>query len=297
MAITAQDVKALRDKTGAGMMDCKKALIECDGDINKASDWLREKGIAKAAKKADRIAAEGATRVVVDGNAAIIFEVNAETDFVAKNDSFIALMDEIQAILVAGKPATLEAALEVETNGKTLATLITEATATIGEKISLRRVDLVEKTSADVFGAYIHMGGKISAVTVLENSDNAQVAKDIAMQVASMSPQFVSRNDMSQDFIENERHMQMEILKNDESLSGKPEKVLLGIVEGRLTKSLQEMCLVDQIFFKNPDLKVGQYVKEANTSVKSFVRYAVGEGIEKRSENFADEVMNQVNNK
>lgn len=295
MAITAQDVKALRDKTGAGMMDCKKALTECDGDIDKASDWLREKGIAKAAKKADRIAAEGATRVAVDGNTAVIFEVNSETDFVAKNEQFLALMNDIQTILLASKPASLEAALEVETAGKTLAVLLNEATATIGERILLRRLDVVEKTDADAFGAYIHMGGKISALSVLENTDNTVVAKDVAMQVASMTPQFVSRNDMSADFIENEKHMQMEILKNDPSLSSKPEKVLAGIVEGRLTKSLQEMCLVDQPFFKNPDVKVGQYVKEVNATVKCFIRYAVGEGIEKRTENFADEVMNQVN--
>ncbi len=293
MAITAQDVKALREKTGAGMMDCKKALTECDGDIDKASEWLREKGIAKAAKKADRIAAEGATRVAVSGNTAVVFEVNSETDFVAKNEQFLALMDQIQNLLLTNKPATLEAALASEVDGKTLEALVTDATATIGEKITFRRLEVVEKADDEVFGAYIHMGGKISALSVL-TGDNAAVAKDVAMQVASMNPQFVSRNDMPTEFIENERHVQLEILKNDASLSSKPEKVLHGIVEGRLTKSLQEMCLVDQIYFKNPDLKVGQYLKENNTECKKFIRYAVGEGIEKRTENFADEVMNQV---
>lgn len=294
MAITAQDVKVLREKTGAGMMDCKKALTECDGDIEKASEWLREKGIAKAAKKAGRIAAEGATRVAVDGNAAVVFEVNSETDFVAKNEQFIALLDTIQTLLLSSKPKTVEEAMAATVDGKTLEALITDATATIGEKITFRRFEVVEKSDADAFGAYVHMGGKISALTVLEGTNDTVVAKDVAMQVASMNPQFVSREEMPQEFIENERHVQLEILKNDPKLSGKPEHVLKGIVEGRLTKSLQEICLVDQIYFKEPDLKVGQYVKNHNATVKSFIRYAVGEGIEKRQENFAEEVMAQI---
>lgn len=295
MAITAQDVKALREKTGAGMMDCKKALTECNGDIEKASEWLREKGIAKAAKKAGRIAAEGASRVAVDGNTAVIFEVNSETDFVAKNEQFLALLDTIQNLLLASKPATVEEAMAASVDGKTLEALITDATATIGEKITFRRFEVVEKSDADAFGAYVHMGGKISALTVLSGTNDAAVAKDVAMQVASMNPQYVSRSEMPQEAIENERHVQLEILKNDPKLSNKPEHVLKGIVEGRLTKSLQEICLVDQIYFKEPDLKVGQYVKNHNASVKSFVRYAVGEGIEKRQENFAEEVMSQIN--
>ena len=295
MAITAQDVKALREKTGAGMMDCKKALTECDGDIEKASEWLREKGIAKAAKKAGHIAAEGATRVAVDNNTAVIFEVNSETNFVAKNEQFLALMDTIQNLLLKNKPSTLEEAMAATADGKTLEELVTDATATIGEKITFRRFEVVEKTDADAFGAYIHMGGKISALAVLAGTNDTVVAKDVAMQVASMNPQYVSRENMPQEAIENERHVQMEILKNDPKLSNKPEKVLHGIVEGRLTKSLQEICLVDQVYFKEPDLKVGQYVKNHNASVKSFVRYAVGEGIEKRQENFAEEVMSQIN--
>ena len=294
MAITAQDVKVLREKTGAGMMDCKKALTECDGDIEKASEWLREKGIAKAAKKAGRIAAEGATRVAVDGNTAVVFEVNSETDFVAKNEQFIALLDTIQTLLLSSKPKTVEEAMAATVDGKTLEALITDATATIGEKITFRRFEVVEKSDADAFGAYVHMGGKISALTVLEGTNDTVVAKDVAMQVASMNPQFVSREEMPQEFIENERHVQLEILKNDPKLSGKPEHVLKGIVEGRLTKSLQEICLVDQIYFKEPDLKIGQYVKNHNATVKSFIRYAVGEGIEKRQENFAEEVMAQI---
>lgn len=294
MAITAADVKALREKTGAGMMDCKKALTECDGDLQKACEWLREKGISTAAKKAGRIAAEGATRAAVKGNVAVIFEVNSETDFVAKNEQFIALLDDIQTALLDNQPKDLEAALALSVNGKTIDACITDATATIGEKITFRRFEIVTKSDSDVFGAYIHMGGKISAISVINNSADEQLGKDIAMQVASMSPQFVSRENMPQEYVENERHIQLEIMKNDPSLASKPEKVLQGIVEGRLTKTLQEVCLVDQVYFKDQNLKVGQYVKNANASVSSFVRYAVGEGIEKRQENFAEEVMAQI---
>ena len=294
MAITAALVKELRERTGAGMMDCKKALTECDGDMEKAIDWLREKGIAKAAKKAGRIAAEGLTRVVAEGNRACLIEVNSETDFVAKNEQFLNLIDTAAAAILKAAPKTMEEALALDVDGVTLENKLIDATATIGEKITLRRFEIMEKADGDVFGTYIHMGGKISACVVLKNSDNAEVARDMAMQVASMSPSYVSREHMPAGIIEKERNVQMEILKNDESLSNKPEKVLKGIVEGRLSKSLQEMCLVDQIFFKNPDLKVAQVLKEANTSVEGFVRYAVGEGLEKREENFAEEVAKQI---
>lgn len=289
--ISASQVKELREKTGAGMMDCKKALTECDGNMANAVDWLREKGIASAAKKGGRIAAEGLSRVKVDGNTAVVFEVNSETDFVAKNEQFLELLNTIEGALLANKPANLEAALQMDVNGETLDTVIVNATATIGEKITLRRFEMAEKTADQVFGAYMHMGGKISALAILDGADDA-IAKDIAMQVASMSPQFVSRDDMPQEFIEHEKTIQLEILKNDETLNSKPEKVLLGIVEGRLSKSLQEVCLVDQIFFKIPDQKVGQFLKGVNAACQSFIRYAVGEGIEKREENFAEEVAN-----
>ena len=292
--VTAKDVKELREKTGAGMMDCKKALTECDGDMAKAVDWLREKGIAKAAKKADRIAAEGLSRVAAEGDTAVIFEVNTETDFVAKNEQFLALLETMKASFLSVKPATLEAALAIEVEGKTIDTLITEATATIGEKISLRRVAVVTKSDDEVFGSYMHMGGKISALAVLKGTQDAAIAKDIAMQVASMNPTYVSRDDMPKEVVEHERTIQQEILKNDESLANKPEKVLAGIIEGRVSKNLQDMCLVEQPFFKNPDQKVGQYVKEASASITSFIRYAVGEGIEKREDNFAEEVMSQA---
>ena len=295
MAITAKDVKELRELTGAGMMDCKKALTECDGDIQKASQWLREKGIAKAAKKAGRIAAEGLTRVAVEGNTAVVFEVNSETDFVAKNEQFLELLAKIEKLLLTNKPATVEEALASTLEGVTLEAMVADATATIGEKISFRRFVVLEKAENDAFGAYMHMGGKISALSVLTGTTNTEVAKDVAMQVASMNPQFVSRDVMPQEAVEAERHVLIENIKNDPKLAGKPEKVLAGIVEGRLSKVLQEICLVDQLFFKDQDQKVGQYVKAHNASVATFVRYAVGEGIEKRQDNFAEEVMAQVN--
>lgn len=292
--ITAAQVKELRDKTGAGMMDCKKALTETDGDLAKAIDWLREKGISKAAKKADRVAAEGLTRAVVNGNHAVVFEVNSETDFVAKNEQFLELLSVLSDVLVNSSVKNLEEALALEVNGKTVEALVVDATATIGEKITLRRVEVLEKTDAEVFGSYVHMGGKISVIAKLSATDDADVAKDMAMQVASMNPSFISRNHMPADFIEHERKIQTEIIKNDEALASKPEGVLKGILEGRLSKSLQDSSLVDQLFFKDQDKKVADVVKAAKTEVLAFVRYAVGEGIEKKADNFAEEVLNQT---
>ena len=292
--ITAAQVKELRDKTGAGMMDCKKALSETDGDLAKAIDWLREKGISKAAKKADRVAAEGLTRAVVNGNRAVVFEVNSETDFVAKNEQFLELLSVLSDVLVNSSVKNLEEALALEVNGKTVEALVVDATATIGEKITLRRVEVLEKTDAEVFGSYVHMGGKISVIAKLSATDDTDVAKDMAMQVASMNPSFISRNHMPADFIEHERKIQTEIIKNDEALASKPEGVLKGILEGRLSKSLQDSSLVDQLFFKDQDKKVADVVKAAKTEVLAFVRYAVGEGIEKKADNFAEEVLNQT---
>ena len=292
--ITAAQVKELRDKTGAGMMDCKKALTETDGDLAKAIDWLREKGISKAAKKADRVAAEGLTRAVVNGNRAVVFEVNSETDFVAKNEQFLELLNVLSDVLVNSNVKNLEEALALEVNGKTVEALVVDATATIGEKITLRRVEVLEKSDAEVFGSYVHMGGKISVIAKLSATDDTDVAKDMAMQVASMNPSFISRNHMPADFIEHERKIQTEIIKNDEALASKPEGVLKGILEGRLSKSLQDSSLVDQLFFKDQDKKVADVVKAAKTEVLAFVRYAVGEGIEKKADNFAEEVLNQT---
>ncbi|HAO62114.1 MAG: translation elongation factor Ts [Firmicutes bacterium GWF2_51_9] len=294
--ITASQVKELREKTGAGMMDCKKALEETQGDLDKAVDWLREKGIAKAAKKAGRIAAEGLTRVKVLGNKAVVYEINSETDFVAKNDQFLQLLDLTGEALLGNSVKTLEEALAAPVNGRTVGDFVTDATATIGEKITLRRFEVVEKTEDEVFGSYIHMGGKISVVVKLSAGSSAEVAKDMAMQVASMNPSFISRAHMSQEFIEHERNIQREIIKNDEALAGKPEKVREGIMEGRLSKSLQETSLVDQIYFKNQDMKVAEVLKQEKAEVFSFVRYAVGEGIEKKEDNFAEEVYNTFGN-
>lgn len=292
--ITAAQVKELRDKTGAGMMDCKKALTETNGDIALAIDWLREKGISKAAKKADRIAAEGLTKALVSGNRAVVLEVNSETDFVAKNEQFLHLLDVVGHALLQGNAKTVEEAHALVFEGKTLENWIVDATATIGEKITLRRFELLDKTDAEVFGSYVHMGGKISVVTKLSATEDGDVAKDMAMQVASMNPSYISRQHMPAEYVEHERKIQSEIIKNDEALASKPENVLKGILEGRLSKTLQESSLVDQLFFKDQDKKVADVLKSAKAEVVAFVRYAVGEGIEKKADNFAEEVMNQT---
>ena len=292
--ITASMVKELRERTGAGMMDCKKALTACDGDMEKSIDWLREKGIAKAAKKNDRIAAEGLTRAAVNGNTGVVFEVNSETDFVAKNEKFLGLLDEIQGVLIENKPVDLDAALACAASEGTVADAVTTATATIGEKISLRRIAVVEKADDEFFGCYMHMGGKISALVTLKGKADEAVAKKIAMQIASMAPQYVNRDEMPAEVVEHERKVQTEIVKNDEKLANKPEKVLAGIIEGKISKNLKDLCLVEQEFFLDPNMKVAQYLKENGCDVVSFVRYAVGEGIEKRQDNFAEEVMSQA---
>lgn len=294
MAITASQVKELRERTGAGMMDCKKALTECDGDITKAIDWLREKGIAKAAKKESRIAAEGLSKVVTCGNKACLVEINTETDFVAKNESFLKLLDTTVNVILENSPANNEEALALVVDGKTLNDLFIEAVATIGEKITLRRFEILEKNDEDIFGIYMHNNGAISVALILKNSSDVEVAKHMAMQVASMNPSYVSRADMPADVVDHERAIQTEIVKNDEKFAGKPEKVIMGAIEGKVSKALQDMSLVDQIYFLDPSKKCGQYLKENNTEVTKFVRYLVGEGLEKREENFAEEVAKQM---
>ena len=290
MAITAGQVKELRELTGAGMMDCKKALSECDGDIEQAIDWLRKQGIAKSEKKAGRTAAEGLTKIKIDGDKAAIVEVNAETDFVAKNDKFLELLDETVNVILDKEPSDVEAALALPTAEGTLNDAFINAVAIIGENIKLRRFEIVKKNADEAFGSYVHMGGTISAITVLKGNDDPQVAKNMAMQVASMTPTYVSRNDMPQDVIEHERSIQQELVKNDESLANKPDKVKEGIVEGRVSKSLKDMCLVDQEYFLESDKTCGAYLKEHNAEVVKFVRFKVGEGIEKKEDNFAAEV-------
>lgn len=292
--ITASQVKELREKTGAGMMDCKKALTECDGDMAKAVDWLREKGISKAAKKEGRIAAEGLTRVATKGNTGILFEVNSETDFVAKNEQFLHLLDVIQNAILDTKAADVDAVLTTSTPEGTIADLITNATATIGEKITFRRVSVVEKADDEFFGSYMHMGGKISALAVLKGETNETVAKNIAMQVASMAPTYVSQSDIPGDVVEHERELQLQMMKADPKMAGKPEKVLQGILKGKVDKHFKDQCLLDQEFFLEPKMKVANFLKDNKVELVSFVRFQTGEGIEKREENFAEEVMSQI---
>ncbi|MGN1400418.1 MAG: translation elongation factor Ts [Bacillus sp. (in: firmicutes)] len=291
MAITAQMVKELREKTGAGMMDCKKALTETEGNMEAAIDYLREKGIAKAAKKGDRVAAEGLTFISVEGNEAVILEVNSETDFVAKNEGFQVLVKELAAHILANKPATVEEALaQTMENGSTVEAHINAAIAKIGEKLTLRRFEVKSKTDADAFGAYLHMGGRIGVLTVLEGSTDEAAAKDVAMHIAALKPLYISRDAVSEEEIERERKVLTEQALNE----GKPEKIVAKMVEGRLGKFFEDICVVDQTFVKNPDQKVGEFIKSTGGTLSSFVRFEVGEGIEKKQDNFAEEVMSQV---
>jgi len=294
MAVTAQMVKELREKTGAGMMDCKKALTETDGDMEKAIDFLREKGIASAAKKADRIAAEGLTTVVAEGNEAVILEVNSETDFVAKNTAFQDLVKEMAAHLLNKKPSNVEEALtQTMENGSTVNDYINASIAKIGEKLTLRRFVIATKTDNDAFGAYIHMGGRISVLSVLEGTTDSDAAKDVSMHIAALKPKYVSRDQVSQEEVEHER----EVLTQQALNEGKPENIVAKMVEGRLGKYFEDVCVLDQTFVKNPDQKVRQFVESKGATIREFIRFEVGEGIEKREDNFAEEVMNQVNKK
>jgi elongation factor Ts len=291
MAITAQMVKELREKTGAGMLDCKKALTETDGNMENAIDFLREKGIASAAKKGDRIAAEGLTYVVTEGNDAVILEVNAETDFVAKNEAFQSLVKELASHLLNNKPATVEeASAQTMENGATVADHINASIAKIGEKLTLRRFTVLSKTDNDAFGAYLHMGGRISVLSVLEGTTDSAAAKDVSMHIAALKPKYVSRDQVSQEEVEHERQVLTQQALNE----GKPEKIVEKMVEGRLGKYFEDVCVLDQTFVKNPDQKVRQFVESKGATIREFVRYEVGEGIEKREDNFAEEVMNQI---
>ncbi|HCX2826992.1 TPA: elongation factor Ts [Staphylococcus aureus] len=289
--ISAKLVKELREKTGAGMMDCKKALTETDGDIDKAIDYLREKGIAKAAKKADRIAAEGLVHVETRGNDAVIVEINSETDFVARNEGFQELVKEIANQVLDTKAETVEALMETTLpNGKSVDERIKEAISTIGEKLSVRRFAIRTKTDNDAFGAYLHMGGRIGVLTVVEGSTDEEAARDVAMHIAAINPKYVSSEQVSEEEINHER----EVLKQQALNEGKPENIVEKMVEGRLRKYLQEICAVDQDFVKNPDVTVEAFLKTKGGKLVDFVRYEVGEGMEKREENFADEVKGQM---
>ena len=287
--VDAKTVAELRAKTGAGMMDCKKALSETNGDINAAIDYLREKGIAKAAKKESRIAAEGLANVYINGNKAVILEVNSETDFVSKNEEFTSMLDTIGNTILNSNAKTVEEALELPCEEGTIKDLIIAKTAKIGEKLSLRRIEVVEKTDDETFGSYLHMGGKIAVLTVLTGA-NEEVAKDVAMQAAAMKPEFVREDEIPTDRVEKERAIFKEQAMNE----GKPAEIAEKMVEGRLKKFFKEICLVSQSFIKNGDIDGATYVKNNGGEVKSMIRYEVGEGMEKRNDNFAEEVMNQV---
>lgn len=288
--ITANMVKELREQTGAGMLDCKKALTETNGNMEEAVTWLREKGISKAAKKQTRIAAEGLASVKVSGNNAVIVEVNSETDFVAKNPEFTGLVDAIATAILDSKVNTMEEAMALKVGESTIEELVIDKTATIGEKLSFRRFELVSKEDNQVFGTYSHMGGKIVALTVLEGSDE-EVAKDVAMQIAAMRPLYLDKDSVPADRVEKERAILTEQAENE----GLDASKLPMIVNGRLNKFFEEVCLVDQGFIKENKMKVSKYVESKNMKVLSFVRYEVGEGMEKREENFADEVAKQIN--
>lgn len=289
--ITASLVKELRERTGAGMMDCKKALTQTDGNIEAAIDYLRENGIAKAAKKADRIAAEGLSYIEVKGNKAVILEINSETDFVAKNEKFVALVKNVANAILAAEPKSLEEALQVQADGGTVEAVINEGIATIGEKLSLRRFEVLTKTDADSFGAYSHMGGRIGVLTLIEGSTDEQAAKDVAMHIAALAPRYLDESEVPADVLEHEKKVLTEQALNE----GKPANIVEKMIVGRINKFLEEITVVKQKFVKDDSLTVEKFVASKGGKLAKFVRYEVGEGIEKREDNFAEEVMSQVN--
>ena len=290
---SAKDVKALRERTGAGMMDCKKALQETNGNMDDAITWLREKGISKAAKKAERIAAEGLTESYIEDSKAVVVEVNCETDFVAKNEEFKSFINNLAKTLVNTDVKTVEEANEftlLNTN-ETIKEAVVNLTAKIGEKISFRRFEIVEKTDGQTFGVYSHMGGRITSLVVLEGA-NEEVAKDVAMHAAAMRPQYLNKDEVPSDVLEKEQEIMREQLLNE----GKPEDRINQILIGKTNKFYEEVCLENQIYIKAENKEsVGKYVSQNNGSIVKMVRYEVGEGMEKRNENFAEEVQNQIN--
>lgn len=291
MNITASMVKDLRTQTGAGMMDCKKALVEAEGDIAKAVDILREKGLSQAAKKASRVAAEGAVGSAVseDGKTGTILEVNCETDFVGTNEDFRNLAASIADQILAVNPADVEALLDSEIDGKKVRDLVTEAVAKIGENISVRRFVRYESAEGKVY-SYIHGGGKIGVLVEMIGADD-ELGKDIAMQVAAANPPYLDRTQVSQAEIDHEK----EVLAVEARNEGKPEKIIEKMVIGRINKYYKEVCLVDQEFIKDGDLTISKLLKSKNASVVRFARYQLGEGIEKKQDDLAAEVAKQLN--
>ena len=286
----ASDVKELREKTGAGMLDCKKALEATEGNMEAAVDWLREKGIAKAAKKESRIAADGLCQVKTEGNKAVILEVNSETDFVAKNEEFTNFVDYLVDVVLNNDLATVEDVMNYNDGGETISEKLAALVAKIGEKISFRRFDVITKSDDEIFGTYKHMGGKIITVVVVKGGSE-EVAKDVAMQACAMNPTALNREGVPADVVEREAH----IIKEQVMAEGKPENIAEKMVTGRLNKFYKEICLVEQDFIKDSGMTVADYVKNNGGEIVSMIRYAVGEGIEKRQDNFAEEVMAQIN--
>ena len=290
--ITASQVKELREKTGAGMMDCKKVLTETNGDEERAIELLRERGIAKAAKKSDRIAAEGLVEAYIseDGKVGVVVEVNAETDFVAKNEEFRNFVADIAKQVAQENPADVEALLNqksiVETD-KTVEDVLTNKIATIGENMSIRR--FVRYETNNLLESYIHGDGKIAVLVEMENGTH-ELAKDICMQIAAARPEYLDRESVPEERLAKE----MEILKAQAMNEGKPEAIAEKIVQGRVGKFYSEICLVEQEFVKDPDIKVGKLVADKGAKIVRFARFEKGEGIEKREENFAEEVAKQI---
>ncbi len=285
MTVTAAMVKELREKTGAGILDAKKALVENDGDMEKAMEYLRQKGIASAEKKMGRIAAEGLVGSFVEGNVGVVIEVNCETDFVAKNEDFKELVANLAKFVVANKPADVDALLAANCVecGKTIEEYIKEKVATIGEKITVRRFEIVEGNPA----TYIH-NGKIGVLLNTDKADEA-LAKDVCLHIASNAPEFVTREEIPQSVIDEETRIEM----GKEDLASKPEQIRAKIVEGRINKLMSAKCLLEQPFVKNPDQTIAQLC-EGKFAIKSFTRFVLGEGLEKKQENFAEEVANQM---
>lgn len=287
---TVQDIKKLRDMTGAGMLDSKTALEKTDGNIDAAVDYLREKGIATAAKKESRIAAEGLTKVVTNQNSAVIVEINSETDFVAKNATFISAVEELANALLNSDVTTYEDALNVKVDGVSISDYIINLTSKIGEKISFRRFEKLTKTDNQVFGSYLHMGGKIGVLTLLEGS-NEEVAKEIAMHAAAMNPKYLNRDAVSKEEIAHEEA----IIKEQAINEGKPADIAEKMVAGRINKFFKEITLEEQPYIKDDSMNVKTFAKNNDSKVISYIRFEVGEGIEKRNEDFASEVMQQIN--
>lgn len=304
-AFTAKDVKALREKTGCGMMDCKKALTQADGDMDKAVDFLREQGLAKQAKKASRIAAEGVAYAVTtdDCKVGVVIEVNAETDFVAKNDSFMDFVKACANTVIKENPADVEALLALKADGseQTVAEMLQEKVLTIGENIQIRRFERMEGACV----AYVHAGGKIGVLVnfdtdLADKSEFVAYGKDVAMQIAALNTPYLTKDEVPAEVIEHEKSIMVEQLKNDPKMANKPEQVLAKIVDGKIGKYYKENCLVDQEFVKDNKLTVAQYTKNTakalggSIEIKKFIRFEKGEGIEKRQDDFAAEVASMV---